>query len=88
MDEPLREQSRRGFFYAQKEVADVKNRERQRANRRKKDISYPPCDKLNCNRNSSGFCVLLTSNDFGKRSCPFFKEKQKAKHGGDVCGLS
>ena len=59
----------------------MKNRERQRANRRlkrKKDVPPPPCSTLHCNRNSNGFCVLLTDNDFGERPCPFFKAKEDA----------
>ena len=77
-----------GAFSMPKGGADVKNRERQRANRRLKYAVNPPCDKRNCNRNSDGFCVILTSSDFGERSCPFFKDKQDATHGGDERGLS
>lgn len=49
----------------------MKNRERQRANR--KLGSAPRCNKVNCVSNQVGTCRALQDNNFGKKECPFFK---------------
>lgn len=37
------------------------------------------CKKHTCIFCINGECILLTDTDFGKRSCPFFKEKKDVK---------
>ena len=59
----------------------MKNRERQRANR-KLGNSLPKCDQKSCAGHKGGYCRILKSNRFGDRTCPFFKtveqnEKEK-----------
>ncbi len=36
----------------------------------------PPCDRSDCFACANGRCQILTSNDFGKRECPFFKPEK------------
>ena len=58
----------------------MKNRERQRENRRQgKNIV---CPRHCCAGNKEGFCRALRTSDFGNKTCPFFKtveqnEKEK-----------
>ena len=49
--------------------------------KRKKKEVYPACARLECKANKRGDCVCLTDNDFGKRECPFFKEKEHDETG-------
>ena len=40
----------------------------------------PTCGRSDCFGYQDGYCVVLSRNDFGDRSCPFFKtEEQVAK---------
>lgn len=55
----------------------MKNRERQRANRRRE--GYPNCPNNQCASYRKGVCIVLASNDFGTRACPFFKTTKEAE---------
>lgn len=60
----------------------MRNRERQRANRRLRDENEPQvmCNLHTCAGNRYGYCRILESNNFGDRLCPFYKtavENQK-----------
>lgn len=39
----------------------------------------PVCSAVNCFANTNGYCQILSDNDFGERSCPFFKKGKKIK---------
>ena len=53
----------------------MKNRERQRENRRQgKNIV---CPHHRCASNKEGFCRALRTNDFGGKMCPFFKTAEQ-----------
>ena len=59
----------------------MKNRERQRENRRLKKKVV--CPHNHCASNKDGYCRALRTSDFGDKMCPFFKtteqnEKEKA----------
>lgn len=63
----------------------MKNRERQRENRRQgKNIV---CPHHRCASNKEGFCRALRTSDFGNKTCPFFKtaeqneKEKKGRHG-------
>ena len=53
----------------------MKNRERQRENRRleKKVV----CPHHRCAGNKEGFCRVLRSSNFGDKMCPFFKTTEQ-----------
>lgn len=53
----------------------MKNRERQRENRRleKKLV----CPHHRCAGNKEGFCRVLRSSNFGDKMCPFFKTTEQ-----------
>lgn len=57
----------------------MKNRERQRANRRLKRVEEKmvKCDLHHCAANKDGFCRVLRSNNFGDKMCPFFKTTEQ-----------
>ena len=57
----------------------MKNRERQRANRRLKSAAPAviKCDLHNCAGNKSGCCRILKSNHFGDKVCPFYKTAEQ-----------
>ena len=57
----------------------MKNRERQRANRRLKraEEKLVKCDLHNCAGNKSGYCRILKSNHFGDKVCPFYKTTEQ-----------
>ena len=57
----------------------MKNRERQRANRRLKrsEEKVVKCDLHNCAGNKSGYCRILKSNHFGDKVCPFYKPTEQ-----------
>ena len=54
----------------------MKNRERQRENR-KLGNSLPMCDHRSCAGNKYGYCRILKSNRFGDKACPFFKTTEQ-----------
>lgn len=37
----------------------------------------PTCERLDCIKNSEGCCTILIENDFGERSCPFYKQRKR-----------
>ncbi|MDE7231041.1 MAG: hypothetical protein K2N56_11230 [Oscillospiraceae bacterium] len=37
----------------------------------------PPCERRGCFAYENGRCTILTSNDFGKRECPFYKPENE-----------
>lgn len=41
--------------------------------------NLPSCNRDDCFAHKDGKCVLLTSNCFGERECPFFKTKEQAE---------
>lgn len=53
----------------------MRNRERQRANRRLKNENKPPvmCELHTCAGNRYGYCRSLEANNFGDSLCPFYK---------------
>lgn len=53
----------------------MKNRERQRENKRleKKVV----CPHYRCAGNKEGFCRVLRSSNFGDKMCPFFKTTEQ-----------
>ena len=55
----------------------MKNRERQRENRRleKKIV----CPQHHCAGNKEGFCYVLRTSNFGSKTCPFFKTAEQNK---------
>ena len=57
----------------------MKNRERQRANRRLKNTAPAviKCDLRNCAGNKAGYCRILKSNHFGDKVCPFYKTTEQ-----------
>ena len=57
----------------------MKNRERQRANRRLKNTAPAviKCDLRNCAGNKAGYCRILKSNHFGDKVCPFYKTAEQ-----------
>ena len=57
----------------------MKNRVRQRANRRLKhsEEKVVKCDLHNCAGNKSGCCRILKSNHFGDKVCPFYKTAEQ-----------
>lgn len=57
----------------------MKNRERQRTNRRSKHSEeiIVKCDLHHCVANKNGNCRILRSKDFGDRACPFFKTAEQ-----------
>ena len=57
----------------------MKNRVRQRANRRLKhsEEKVIKCDLHNCAGNKSGCCRILKSNHFGDKVCPFYKTAEQ-----------
>lgn len=57
----------------------MKNRERQRANRRLKRVEEKmvKCDLHHCAANKDGFCRVLRSNNFGDKMCPFYKTTEQ-----------
>lgn len=53
----------------------MKNRERQRENRRRgKNIV---CPHHRCAANKEGFCRALRTSNFGGKMCPFFKTTEQ-----------
>ncbi len=55
----------------------MKNRKRQRANRKWMDRACA-CQRTDCFACTEGYCAVLTSSDFGGRSCPFYKAAEDA----------
>lgn len=53
----------------------MKNRERQRENRRMKKKVV--CLHNRCAGNKNGFCRVLSTNDFDGKMCPFFKTAEQ-----------
>ena len=37
----------------------------------------PTCGRKDCFGNEEGYCLVLTENNFGNRSCPFYKTEEK-----------
>lgn len=44
-----------------------------------KERNAPKCKRKNCNFNSEGRCIILTSSDFNGRECTFFKDKEEGE---------
>ena len=62
----------------------MKNRERQRENRRRKNEIDPEkirCSRTTCNNHMNGLCLLLEDTDFNGRPCPFHKTKAEFEEG-------
>lgn len=53
----------------------MKNRERQRENRRLKKKVV--CPYNHCASNKDGYCRALRTSDFGDKMCPFFKTTEQ-----------
>ena len=41
------------------------------------DKKFPTCDAVECFAIDDGHCLLLVTNDFGYRGCPFFKTRKQ-----------
>lgn len=57
----------------------MKNREKQRENRRKYKSSkntLAKCEIKRCVSNQDGKCAILKATDFGDKLCPFYKAKK------------
>ena len=37
----------------------------------------PKCPRKSCAGNRSGVCLILKTNNFGDKDCPFFKTKEQ-----------
>lgn len=61
----------------------MKNRVRQRANRRLKRVEEKAvkCELHYCAANKDGFCRVLSSNNFGDQMCPFYKTAEHNEKG-------
>ena len=47
---------------------------------------FPVCGKhRDCFANKDGRCICLSDNDFGKKDCPFYKNKTEAENEQRVC---
>jgi len=58
----------------------MRNRDRQRENRRMKRILEQQkcaCSRSDCKSCNNGYCRSLHSTDFGGKPCPFFKTKEQ-----------
>ena len=63
------------------EVFDMRNREKQRENRRKKRLliyENAICSKTDCMHCFDFHCRLLNSTDFKGKACPFFCTKEQS----------
>lgn len=47
----------------------------------------PPCNVDECFACENGLCLILTSNDFGKRECPFFKTAEQVEREQEYCEM-
>jgi|GEM_PF-4265613 len=60
----------------------MRNRERQRANRRLKRMlerQNRTCNRSDCASCKDGYCNCLDRTDFGGKPCPFFKTGTQVK---------
>lgn len=57
----------------------MRNRERQRANRKLKRQEERYCRRYTCDSNRDGLCIALSNTAFDGKSCPFYKSHGQAK---------
>jgi len=59
----------------------MRNRERQRANRKKKvEDEIRRCRRSTCACNSEGYCIALSNATFDGKPCPFYKTHEQARN--------
>lgn len=58
----------------------MRNRERQRANRKLKRQEERYCRRYTCDSNRDGLCIALSNATFDGKPCPFYKTHEQARH--------
>ena len=48
-------------------------------------MQHPFCDKKSCFACEDFSCRILTTNDFGKKECPFYKTNQQVEEEKEYC---
>lgn len=48
-------------------------------------VTFPVCDRSDCHAWQDGKCMALEDNDFGSRSCPFYKNRDVNREEQEKC---